>query len=504
MSTYFDLKDFFLRKKYNLIILADAEPFVHERQNNELVVKIPAGGVSVALEPVARASSALFIARGKTKEDKENADENGLVHVNHRDPYTLKRIFLSEEELSSYYYGFSNQILWPLCHVAFEAPVFNPEWWEAYKEVNQKFANAILKQPKGPKLIWINDYQLSLVPSMLPATPERILGFFWHIPWPTWEIFRIMPRKKEILESLLHCDFLAFHRGYQARNFFDCVRRELEARIDDEKGTIHYAHHTTTVTNLPMGIDTDVIRDLSEPETTDFLSGVVKAILGTKQTKVPYNELFQKTKVILGVDRLDYTKGLVLRLKALKRFFEKYPENKGKVTYLGFVATSRKEIPSYAALEKAISEKASEINNEFGTAAWQPVNLVPGIFSRQEIITLYKNSRVCLVTPLDDGMNLVSKEFIMAASTATNPGMLILSQFAGSAIDLTQALIINPYDVEETADAIQKALTMKKEEREQRISRMAATLDSHNVYSWAQDFLQKTEESARENRKIKI
>lgn len=504
MTSYFDLKDFLLDKSYDLRIAADAEPFVHKKVRNKLVTQSSAGGVSVALEPVARAGDALFIARGKTKEDEEMVDENSIITVNHTDPYTLKRLFLSEEDLEDYYFGFSNQTLWPLCHVAFEAPVFNPTWFSRYEEVNKAFAEAIQtgKKKNTTTFYFLNDYQLSLVPSFLKKDKQSIVALFWHIPWPTWEIFRILPQKKQILESLLQCDFLAFHRGYHVRNFLSTVRRELEARIDEEKATVFYNNHATTVHSLPMGVDTDIIKGLAEPDDTDMLTTIAKAMFGIEKEKIPHEDFFKTTQVILGIDRLDYTKGLMTRLEGIERFLEKYPEFQEKVTYLGFLALSREQIPSYKALKKAVEGKAAEINKEFGTNNWKPIHLLPGVFSRKELIALYKNASVCLVTPLDDGMNLVSKEYVIAASTSNTPGMLVLSQFAGSATDLTQALIINPHDKEATADAIEQALTMDEKERKDRIMRMAGTLEEHNVYSWVMQFLTEAEQAARENRGI--
>lgn len=247
-----------------------------------------------------------------------------------------------------------------------------------------------------------------------------------------------------------------------------------------------------------MGIDTDVIKNLSEPDDSDTLTSFAKSIFGIEKEKIPFQDFFKTTQVILGVDRLDYTKGLPNRLDAIERFLEKYPKFIGKVTYLGFLALSRENIPSYKLLKKIVEKKAEEINKRFGTNTWQPVHLLPGIFSRKELITLYKHASACLVTPLDDGMNLVSKEYVISSSTSARPGMLILSQFAGSATDLTQALIINPYDIEQTADAVFKSLTMPEKERHDRIAHMAATLEEHNVYSWVMQFLREAEDAARE------
>lgn len=504
MPTFLDLQDFFKKLNRQLIIAADAEPIVHEKKKDTIVSSIPAGGVGVALEPISRASHAIYIGRGKTNADKEvlNNKNEIILNSNTSDEYLLKRLFFSEEELNTYYYGFANQTLWPLCHVAFQRPEFNSAWFEGYKAVNKVYAEAIRAQIKGPSVVWINDYQLALVPSLLNRPKDTVIGLFWHIPWPTWEIFRILPQKKEILESLLSCDYIAFHRGYQAQNFIKTVEREFEVRVDQETSRIHYKNHVTTVKSLPMGIDTDVIKETLEPQQPDtIITAVVRALLGIqKETQAQQDSdidtFFKENKVILGVDRLDYTKGLRVRLQALDLFFRQHPEHIGNVSYLGVLSPSREQIPAYKTLKKTVYDLAKEINEKYQKDNWQPIHLVSDVYSRAEILNLYRKAQVCLVTALDDGMNLVSKEFIVAASVSDNPGVLILSQFAGSAIDLTSSLIVNPYNIEEVATAINKALTMPKAERIKITQQMAQTLEERNVYGWAMKFVRETIESA--------
>lgn len=494
MTSFFDLKAFFNKQDFRLIMVADAETRVHERKRNKLVVKIPAGGVSVALDPIMEAAGGLYIGRAKTETDKEVVDLSHKFLVRGEDgDYTLKRVFVPKEEEDAYYYGFSNQTLWPLCHVAFQAPEFHDAWFEGYRKVNERFAKAIKEELNSQKtLVWVHDYQLTLVPSMLKGAKNTFVGMFWHIPWPTWEVFRILPQKKEILESLLACDFMAFHRGYQASNFLECVERELEVRIDRERNKVHYKDHVTTITHLPLGIDTDVIRSLVVDQSEKGVVGrVVEHIFGTpKREENPFERFFDSHKVIVGVDRLDYTKGLLLRIKAIDRFLEHNPEYIGKVVYVGIVAPSREPIPSYAALKKELKKTAQEINEKYVTeSGWMPIYLLHDVFNRSNIIQFYQRADACLITPRDDGMNLVSKEFIVASSRSDNPGMLILSQFAGSAMDLTEALIVNPYDTNEVARAIKTALEMDKKEKAQRITKMTETLDERNIYAWAENFI---------------
>lgn len=503
MTSFLDLQDFFKKLNKQLIIAADAEPVVHEKHKDTISSIIPAGGVGVALEPVSRASKAIYIARGKTETDKEvlNNKNDIILHPNTPDEYMLHRLFFSEEDLNAYYYGFANQTLWPLCHVAFQRPEFNSAWYEGYKRVNKAYADAIKAQIKSPSVVWINDYQLALVPSFLNHPKDTVIGLFWHIPWPTWEVFRILPQKKELLESLLSCDYIAFHRGYQAQNFIKTVERELEVRVDQETSRIYYKNHVTTVKSLPMGIDTDIIKDILEPQQPDtIITAIVRALLGIQAEPKDKQEsdidmFFKQNNVILGVDRLDYTKGLLFRLQALDLFFKEHPKHIGNVSYLGVLSPSREQIPAYKQLKKAVYDLAKEINEKYQTDSWKPIHLVSGVYSRAEILNLYRKAQVCLVTALDDGMNLVSKEFIVAASMSDNPGVLILSQFAGSAIDLTSSLIVNPYNIDEVADAIDKALTMPKSEKVKLTQQMDATLEERNVYGWAMKFVREAVEA---------
>ncbi len=499
MLTFFDLKDYFSENNMQLILAADAEPFVHKTLKGKAIQQVPAGGVSVALEPVAKAAHGIFIARGRTEEDKLATDANGNIIIPGIDSYTLHPLFFSEEEVDSYYFGFANQTLWPLSHAAFEQPVFNPSWFDGYQRVNEQFARTIDQFATEGSFIWLNDYQLAMVPYYLRPKITSTIALFWHIPWPTWEIFRVLPQKKQLLESLLKTDYIAFHRKYQADNFIDTVNHELPVQMLAEKNTILYQGHATTVQSLPMGIDADILLSLAEPTGTDFAASFIRSLLNITPKELPLEEVFKSTKVLLGVDRLDYTKGLRHRLLAIELLFQKYPQFIGEISYIGFLASSRDRIPSYKALKKEVNDIAKRINKEFGRPDWQPIRLLPGIFSRSELVELYRRCSICLVTPLDDGMNLVSKEFIISASLSDNPGMLVLSQFAGSASDLVSSLIVNPYDIEKVAEAIKIGLEMPREERKKRITQMAATLEERNVYNWALNFVKEAKAAKEEN-----
>lgn len=495
-----EIKEILRSNEYKLIIVADGEPVVSKIEDGKVVSSVPAGGVAVVLDPIARKTQAQYIARAKNIEEKKAMDKNGKMLIGNADgSYQLKRLFFDQKDVEDYYYGFSNQSLWPLCHVAFEEPKFSPEWYAGYKKVNEQFAKAIREEIDGKTLVWIQDYQLALVPSMLNRPKDTIISMFWHIPWPTWEVFRILPYKEEILQGLLSCDFLAFHRNYQARNFLHTVEQELEARIDVERHKVYYQNNETIVKSLPLGIDFDVVRSMVHKEEEEtVLSRTIRELLGIQSAKPhPLDWYFTKYKVLIGVDRLDYTKGLRHRLLALDRFFEQNPQYIGKVVYLGIIAPSRDIINSYIRVKKETLTLAKMINDKYATKEWKPINLIHEVFKREDVLNFYRQADVCVVTPLDDGMNLVSKEFVVASSMSANPGMLVLSRFAGSAIDLTQALIVNPYNIDEVALAIKKGLEMDKNEKLERTKQMAAGMEEKNVYEWAYRNLRSSFETSR-------
>jgi len=502
---YEDLKQYI--KSLDLdrfILVAEAETVVHKMKNNQIVPTVQAGGVSIALAPIVAAANGIFIGRGRTEEDRQVIDKTGKVQVSEKnDQYSLKRIFLTEEEVDNYYYGFSNQTLWPLCHVAFERPEFHKTWFDGYKKVNKKFATALLEEMKDKTFVWINDYQLALVPGYLARPKNAVIGMFWHIPWPTWEVFRILPQKKELLESMLSCDFLAFHRGYQTRNFLETVQRELGARIDEETGRVYYNDSATTIRALPMGIDTDVIKSLIRPDTEE--SALMRSVRNTIgiPSEMLIQDYFSQRRLILSVDRLDYTKGLLLRVRAIDRLLERHPSLKEKVVYIGVLAPSREKIASYRRLKKELLDEVKIVNEKYGVDTWKPIELINSVFAREDVLNFLSKASVCLITPRDDGMNLVSKEFVIASSFSQDPGVLVLSQFAGSAIDLKQALIVNPYDTDEVAAQIKRGLDMSKKERRDRIQAMVEVLEEKNIYQWAIDFIKNSLTSAIENRKYK-
>lgn len=462
------------------IITSNREPFVHVKTVDGIKLLNPAGGAHTLLDSIARTSRGTYVAHAGGDGDREMVDERGRLKVPPgEESYTLKRVFLSKKEVEKYYYGFANQTLWPLCHAVFVKPIFDPEWWEYYKSVNEKFARAILDEIGEKKaFVWVNDYHFALIPRILRETGKDIrIGTFWHIPWPTYEIYRVNPWRKYILEGLLGSDFLSFHRGYHVQNFFNCIQREIEAQNDTEQSWIVYKNHRTRIEDLAAGIDYYEIMAAKNKD----LSG--KALL-----KKDYG--IEVQHLIIGADRLDYTKGLIERLRMIDRFLDKYPEFIEKCAYFGITAPSRSHIPAYRHYAKEVTDLAEKINWKYSKNGWKPIHLNLQIIPREKVISYYRSADCCLVTPLDDGMNLVAKEFVLSCDSSR--GILVLSQFAGAAKDLRYVLQINPYNIEMGADALYQSLTMSKEEKKQRNMKMRDELKAKNIYQWAIDFISKT------------
>lgn len=507
MTTIEDVRGFFDSLDYKVIIAADGETRAHKRKDSRIVEQTPAGGVAVAFDTICQAAHALYIGRGKTSEDREVVGPDDKVPISGENgAYTLKRLFLPPETEEKYYAGFANQTLWPLCHIAFERPIFDKDWYEGYIEVNRAFAESIQNEIDDRTLVWINDYQLALVPAFLRKREDTIVSLFWHIPWPTWEIFRILPQKREILESFLCCDFVGFHRRYQARNFLNAVDQELGARIDYETNTVQVDSRRVRVGSVPMGIDVDVIRSALAPETHQqtLLEAVRSSFWFLNSPQEPASpesdaltSLCERYEILLGVDRLDYTKGINERLMGLDRFFEQNPTYHEKTVYIGIMSPTRNSIPAYQRLRAEVEDLANQINEKYRTDCWEPLHMVFDGHTREDVLDLYQRASVCLITPLDDGMNLVSKEFIVAASSSSEPGMLVLSQFAGSATDLSAALLVNPYDPDAIAAAVRMALEMEPAEKKERVFHMASLLEERDVYSWAMSFVRSAFDAGR-------
>ena len=459
-----------------IIIVANREPYIHVHgPDKTVVVQHPASGLVTAIEPVMRACSGVWIAHGSGSADRETVDARGHIRVPPgAESYTLRRVWLSKEEERGYYYGFANEGLWPLCHLAHARPIFRADDWGYYQKVNRKFAEAVCEEvDTEDPIILVQDYHFALAPRLIrERLPRATVITFWHIPWPNAEHFGICPWRKEILDGILGSSILGFHTQFHCNNFIDSVDRYLESRIDREHNAIIQSGRSTLVRAYPISIEWPVhwLNDL--PSVADCRAGV-RAELGLAP-----DVLFG-----IGVDRLDYTKGVEERLLAVERLLEQKPELVGRFTFVQIAAPSRMEIERYRALNESATMLTDRINERFARNGWRPIVLLRTHHEPSEIFRYYRAADVCYVSSLHDGMNLVAKEFI--AAREDEQGVLVLSQFTGAARELTEALIVNPYDIDQASAALAAALTMKTDEQRARMRAMRAFVAEFNVYRWA-------------------
>ncbi|HAD81096.1 MAG: hypothetical protein A2509_07955 [Candidatus Edwardsbacteria bacterium RIFOXYD12_FULL_50_11] len=458
-----------------LVVVSNREPYMHNRIGKSIEWIMPASGMVTAIEPILKACGGTWIASGTGDADRDAVDQDDKVRVPPDDPrYNLKRLWLSKEEEEGFYYGFSNEGLWPLCHIAHTRPIFRKEDWQYYQQVNQKFADAVLDEIAGLKepLILIQDYHFALLPQMLKSKrPDVRVAIFWHIPWPNPESFGICPWQRELLYGMQGADLIGFHTQVHCNNFLDTMARAVESQINWDNFTVRVGGHTTLVKPFPISIAFTLL-DMErlpghQASKEDLLKehGIKAEFMG------------------VGVDRLDYTKGLMERFLAVENFLERYPEYQGKFTFVELGAPSRTHIKRYSDLVSEVEKEVERINWRFKGKDWKPILFLKKHHSHQQIAPYYQAADLCMVTSLHDGMNLVAKEFI--ASRSEGDGVLILSRFTGAVREMRDALIINPYDIEHTAEAIRYALEMPAEERKQRMGNMRQHLLKHNIYLWA-------------------
>jgi trehalose 6-phosphate synthase len=465
-----------------LLVVSNREPYMHVRRGRSVECIVPAGGLVTALDPMMRASGGTWIAHGAGDADWQVVDEESRIRVPADDPlYTLRRVALTKEEENGYYYGLANEGLWPLCHIAHTRPIFRPEDWAHYEKANQKFADAAAAEMDGQQepCVLIQDYHLALLPELLKRRrPDARIAIFWHIPWPNPEAFGVCPWRRELLLGMLGADLIGFHTQVHCNNFLDTVDRTLESRVDWEKFEVRRGGHATLVTPFPISVAfPDVFPDVPparspQPDRDAFLKelGLTGRYLG------------------IGVERMDYTKGILERFRAIERFLETYPVFKGELTFVQLGAPSRTHIKRYHDFLGEVEAEAERINWKLKARDWRPIVFLKKHHSHQEILPFYRHADFCMVTSLHDGMNLVAKEFV--ASRDDEAGVLILSRFTGASRELRDALIVNPYDIEEMAEAIRGALRMDRVEQAYRMSRMRETVREHNIYRWAGNLIE--------------
>jgi trehalose 6-phosphate synthase len=457
-----------------LVVVANREPYIHSFDGDDIRWTRPASGLTSALDPVMQACGGVWVGHGSGDADRAASDQRSRVGVPPDQPaYTLRRVWLSKEEEQGYYYGFANEALWPLCHIAYARPKFDFNDWEQYQIVNHKFAEAVLEEVVGePAIVFVQDYHFALLPRMLrEARPDLVIVHFWHIPWPHRETFRVCPWQEEILDGLLGNDLLSFHVQDHCNNFLETVDRGIESRVDPAQFSITRNGRTTLIQPHPISVDPCVV------------ATAIPTDLETHERRFRKRLHLRDELLLVGVDRVDYTKGIPERFRAIDRLLELHPDLKGAFSFVQIGAPSRTHIVTYRRLNDELRELADEINWRHATPEWRPIVFLNEYVSPEEIYLLDRLAVGCVVSSLHDGMNLVAKEFVAARTDGR--GVLVLSRFAGAARELSDAILINPYAIDEFAEALRLALMMPIEEQHQRMARMRREVSDNNVFRWA-------------------
>ena len=464
---------------YLFVVVSNREPYIHSHVGGEIQYDMPTSGLTAALDPIMRACGGTWIAHGSGNADREVLDGKSRVRVPPEGPlYTLRRVWLSKEEEEGYYYGFSNEALWPLCHIAYTRPLFDEAAWNIYKKVNEVFASVVMEEVGSRKaFVFIQDYHLTLLPRLLrESNPNLIIAQFWHIPWPNREAFRICPWQEEVLDGMLGNHLLGFHVRYHCNNFLDTIDRAIEAKVDWDRYEVIRGGKKTAVRPFPISIDFEEVCRKAQEKKLEAEVERLKKTLGLE------DEIMG-----MGLDRIDYTKGIPDRFRAFDRFLEKYPNYKKRVVFVQGGVPSRIHIGAYKRINDEIDTLVEEINWKHQTDHWKPIIDLRGPLPPLTVMALRRMADFCMVSSLHDGMNLVAKEFV--ASSFDEKSALILSPFTGAARELTDAILVNPYATDHFAEAIKEALEMPVTERQRRMRRMRAVVQENNVYKWAADIV---------------
>jgi len=457
-----------------LVVVANREPYIHSYDGEEIHCVTPASGLTSALDPVMRVCGGTWVAHGSGDADRAVSDRMGRVSVPPDNPlYTLRRVWLSKAEEQGYYYGFANQAFWPLCHIAYARPRFDFDDWEQYRLVNRKFADAVLQEVGvDPAVVFVQDYHFALLPRMLrDARPDLVVVHFWHIPWPNRETFRVCPWQEEILDGLLGNDLLSFHVQDHCNNFLETVDRGIESRVDTGSFSVTRKGRTTLIQPHPISVD------------PDWVAQSLPKDLEHEERQLRKRLRLRDEKLLVGVDRVDYTKGIPERFRAVDRLLELHPEMRGTFSFVQIGAPSRTHIVAYRRLNDELRELADEINWRHATTEWRPIVFLNEHCSHEDVYLFDRIATACVVSSLHDGMNLVAKEFVAARTDLR--GVLVLSRFAGAARELSDAILINPYAIDEFAEALRVALAMPVEEQQQRMTLLRREVADNNVYRWA-------------------
>jgi len=462
-----------------VIVVSNREPYIHNHGAAGIELQIPASGLVAAIEPVMRACGGTWIAHGSGTADREVVDARDCIRVPPAAPsYTLRRVWLSDEDQDGYYYGLANEGLWPLCHIAFVRPQFREADWNRYVAVNARFARAVVEQAKRPDpIVMVQDYHFALLPKMVgERLPDATIITFWHIPWPNSEVFGICPWKEEIIDGLLGSTVLGFHTQFHCHNFIDSVDRFIESRIDRERASVQVGAHETFVRAYPISIEWPPA-GLAGQAAVPACRASVRAHFG----------LADEVRLAVGIERFDYTKGILDRMRSVDLLLTAHPEWKGRFAFLQVAAPTRSKLATYRDLQHEAQQLADDINARHGSDRFKPILLIIRHFEPKDIFELFRAADLCVVSSLHDGMNLVAKEFVAARDD--EQGVLVLSSFAGASRELSEALIVNPYDARAMGDAIRQALTMPPAEQRARMQVMREIVRARNVYRWAGQML---------------
>ena len=464
------------------IIVSNRLPLQVELTDDNSINVIPSvGGLATGMKSVHRDSNGVWV--GWTGLTDEEVDEDIQKAVNVAvEKEQCVGVNLTEDDIQNYYFGFSNRTLWPLFHYFLEYTEFEKTAWESYKRVNEKFAEVVIKQIEDGDKVWIHDYQLLLLPQLIKAQkPDVSIGFFLHIPFPSYEIFRTFPKREEILEGMLGADLIGFHTYDYERHFLSSVKRIANKEVKFNKVT--HENRIVKVDSFPMGIDYKKFENA--------------ALDNQKQNNLQKTEIQRRldehlsqsnsTKMVLSIDRLDYTKGIPNRIRAFEYFLNKYPEYREKIRLIMLAVPSRSQVPQYRKLKRETDELVGRINGEFSTVSWTPIWYFFRSMPFENLIDLYTSSDVALITPVRDGMNLVAKEYV--ATRTQKDGVLVLSEMTGASIEMSEALLINPYNFEEIADTLKIALEMPIEEQKQRMTSLQKRISRYSVEKWAEEFM---------------
>jgi trehalose 6-phosphate synthase len=463
----------------SLVVLSNREPYSHQHAGDGVRVVRNAGGLTVALDAVMQAMGGVWVAHGGGDADRESVDARGRVACPPGRPrYELQRLWLSDEEQAGYYSGFSNSALWPLCHVAYVRPRFDEVDWRHYQAVNHRFAEAAVEAAGDrPALVFIQDYHLALAAKFVrQARPDLQIAHFWHIPWPNPEQFRVLPWGRDVLEGLLANDVIGFHIRRHALNFLEAVAETLEARVDLERMAVDRGPHRTWVRPFAISVDAEELGALADSAETVRAAEALRRELG-----------LEGCRVVLGVDRLDYTKGLPERFAAYDRFMAKHPEWHGRVAFLQVGVPSRIELPEYRSVGDSVRSWTRVLDHRYPREAGPTAKLFEANLDFRDLVPLYRLADVCMVTSLHDGMNLVAKEYVAASPDLD--GALVLSPFTGAAREFERAWIVSPYDQEALADTLAAALEASPEERRERMRLLRETVLRHNIFDWTLEVL---------------